>query len=81
MARSTANRANALLGGRGRAFWQRKYFDRWIRSDEQLESVISYAEDDPVQKGLSRRGGVALVQCLQSPAALPGGDQRRYNRW
>ena len=44
---ATANRANRLLGRRGQPFWQREYFDRWIRSDEQLASVIAYVEDNP----------------------------------
>jgi putative transposase len=50
---ATANRANHLLGRRGQAFWQREYFDRWIRSDEQLQSAIAYVEDNPVRKGLA----------------------------
>ena len=50
---ATANRANALLGRTGTAFWQREYFDRWIRSENQLASVIAYVEDSPVRSGLA----------------------------
>ena len=49
---ATSNRANRLLGTTGTAFWQREYFDRWIRSDQQLNSVIAYVEENPVRKGL-----------------------------
>ncbi|MGB9458648.1 MAG: transposase [Bryobacteraceae bacterium] len=50
---ATANRANALLGRTGTAFWQREYFDRWIRSENQLAPVIAYVEDNPVRSGLA----------------------------
>ena len=42
-----------MLGRRGQAFWQREYFDRWIGSNERLQSVIGYVEDNPVLKGLA----------------------------
>jgi REP element-mobilizing transposase RayT len=48
---ATANRANSILGRQGQAFWQREYFDQWIRSDEQLRSILAYVEDNPVRKG------------------------------
>ena len=38
---ATVNRANSLLGRTGEAFWQREYFDRWIRTEKQLGSVIA----------------------------------------
>ena len=50
---ATANRANVLLGRTGTAFWQREYFDRWIRSERQLAAVIDYVEDNPVRSGLA----------------------------
>ena len=31
---ATATRANRLLGKTGEAFWQREYFDRWVRSEK-----------------------------------------------
>ena len=67
----TANRANDVLGRAGRPFWQREYFDRWIRSDEQLASAIAYVEDNPVRAG--------LVACSEdwkwSSAATSAGDK------
>jgi putative transposase len=50
---ATANRANRVLDRTGTAFWQREYFDRWIRSEEQLASVIAYVEGNPVRSGLA----------------------------
>jgi putative transposase len=46
---AAANRANRLLGTTGGAFWQREYYDRWIRSDEQL----AYVEVNPIRSGLA----------------------------
>jgi REP element-mobilizing transposase RayT len=50
---ATANRANELLSRTGTAFWQREYFDRWIRTEKQLVAVIAYVEDNPVRSGLA----------------------------
>jgi hypothetical protein len=36
---ATATRANRVLGKTGEAFWQREYFDHWIRSERELASV------------------------------------------
>ena len=45
-------KANALLGRTGQAFWQEESFDRWIRSQEELEGLIDYVENNPVKAGL-----------------------------
>jgi putative DNA methylase len=50
---ATANRANRLLDRTGSPFWQREYFDRWVRSQKELASVISYVEQNPVAAGLT----------------------------
>jgi putative transposase len=44
---------NAALGKTGEAFWQREYYDRWIRSDKELASVVAYVEANPVKAGLA----------------------------
>jgi putative DNA methylase len=49
---STAVRANRLLNRTGQPFWQREYFDRWIRTSDDLTSTIGYAEANPVNAGL-----------------------------
>jgi len=50
---ATAVRANRTLGRNGEPFWQREYFDRWIRSEEELLKTISYVENNPVTAGLA----------------------------
>jgi REP element-mobilizing transposase RayT len=47
----TARHANALLGRSGQ-FWQREYFDRFIRDCRHLADVIAYIENNPVKAGL-----------------------------
>jgi REP element-mobilizing transposase RayT len=49
---TTAGRANRIIGKPRQPFWQREYFDRWIRSSKELASVISYLEANPVRAGL-----------------------------
>ena len=41
---ATANRSNLVIGKTGTAFWQREYFDRWIRSEKELFLAICYVE-------------------------------------
>jgi REP element-mobilizing transposase RayT len=48
---ATAVRANSIAGRTGQPFWQREYFDRWIRTDKELASVIAYVEANPVKAG------------------------------
>jgi len=47
----SAKRSNALLGKRGQ-FWQSEYFDRLIRSQEQLDYSIEYTWSNPELAGL-----------------------------
>jgi putative transposase len=47
----TGTKANRILGRRG-AFWQRDYFDRYMRNEEQMSRTIDYIERNPVQAGL-----------------------------
>ena len=49
---ATANRANEILGRTGQRFWQREYYDHWIRDRQELESTISYVEANPLDAGL-----------------------------
>ena len=50
----TALVANRLLGRRG-AFWQREYFDRFIRNARHYEWALRYIEENPVAAGLCAR--------------------------
>ncbi|MCE5237996.1 transposase, partial [bacterium] len=47
----SANQANRLLGRRGK-FWDRDYFDRFIRDEAHLARAIEYTEMNPVKAGL-----------------------------
>ena len=71
---ATANRANVLLGRTGEAFWQREYFDRWIRTEKPLGSVIASVERNPLRRGLAacaRR--VAMVKRAQDTGGKTAG--------
>ena len=52
---ASAARANRLTGRVGQPFWQREYFDTWMRTSQELASVIAYVEENPVAAGLARR--------------------------
>jgi putative transposase len=45
---------NKRLGRTG-TFWQREYFDRYIRDDQHLAAVIRYIHRNPVQAGLCQK--------------------------
>jgi REP element-mobilizing transposase RayT len=44
----TARQANRLLGRNG-SFWAREYFDRAMRSEEQVETTAAYIVANPVK--------------------------------
>ena len=50
----SAKSANQTLGQRGR-FWQREYYDRLIRDEEELDRAIQYVLENPVKAGLKNR--------------------------
>ena len=69
---ATATRANRVLGKTGEAFWQREYFDHWIRSEKELASVVAYVEANPVQAGLvSKAEDWPWSHARNTPAARP----------
>jgi putative transposase len=39
--------------GRAGPLWQREYFDRFMRSEQQLEWTVSYVENNPVKARLA----------------------------
>jgi 8-oxo-dGTP diphosphatase len=49
---ATANRANKIVGITGDPFWQREYYDHWIRSAKELNSITAYIERNPVSADL-----------------------------
>jgi putative transposase len=48
-----AREANKLLGRQG-AFWEREYWDTYLRDEEQLAKARRYTEQNPVKAGLVR---------------------------
>ena len=49
----TAVKANRILGRSG-TFWQREYWDTFMRSTEQEKTAIRYVESNPVRAKLCR---------------------------
>ena len=47
----SARNLNALLKRSG-PFWQREWFDRWIRSETERKRTIDYIRSNPVKAGL-----------------------------
>jgi len=47
----TAHKANAILGNTG-SFWQREYYDRLVRNDEEFHQFIRYTANNPERAGL-----------------------------
>jgi len=47
----TAHEINTLLG-QGGAVWQREYFDRLLRNEEELAKTVRYVLNNPVKAGL-----------------------------
>ena len=48
-----ANQGNKLIGRSGH-FWQREYFDRFIRNETHFRNAVAYIEGNPVKAGLCR---------------------------
>jgi putative transposase len=51
----TAVKANRISGRSG-SFWQREYWDTFMRSEEQEKNAVHYIENNPVKAKLSRTG-------------------------
>ncbi len=47
----SANKANKILKRNGK-FWQREYFDRFIRDDKHFAEALEYIHYNPVKAGL-----------------------------
>jgi len=50
----TSSEANKMLNRSGR-FWQKEYFDRYIRNARQFMKTIAYIENNPVKTNLCHR--------------------------
>ena len=49
----SAHQANKVLNRSGE-FWQREYFDRFVKSERQLEFTLRYILNNPVKAGLCK---------------------------
>jgi REP element-mobilizing transposase RayT len=50
----TSNEANKMLDRAGR-FWQKEYFDRFIRNPRQFARTVAYIENNPVKANLCQK--------------------------
>jgi len=69
----TAKRANKILGQTG-AFWAREYFDRIVRSPEDLSRTLEYVVNNPVKAGL--RDWLWVGTTGGPPVDRPAGGRR-----
>ncbi len=69
----TGRMANRLLGRTGTAFWQDESFDHWVRSNHELQRLIEYVENNPVQAGLAP----VATEWPWSSAVFQADDTRR----
>ncbi len=50
----TSNEANKILNRKGR-FWQKEYFDRYLRNARHFAKVMAYIDSNPVKARLCER--------------------------
>lgn len=50
----TASQANKLLERQGTPFWQKEYFDRYIRNENHLRNVVKYILNNPRKAGYTK---------------------------
>jgi len=50
----TSSEANKILNRAGR-FWQKEYFDRYIRNTRQFVRTVAYIENNPLKAHLCNR--------------------------
>jgi len=69
----TSRLANRILGRTGMPFRQGESYDHWIRSTEELDEVIAYFENNPVNANLVE----SAEQWPWSSARLKADDTQR----
>ena len=67
---ATAARANRILTRAG-DFWQREYFDHWVRSGDELTAIIAYTEHNPIEARLVSSPEHWPWSSARMPAARP----------
>ena len=53
--KTSARRANLILGRSGLPFWQDESYDHWVRNGKQFDRIVQYIESNPVKAGLVDR--------------------------
>jgi len=53
--RHTTKAFDTVANSASKPYWQRDYWDRFVRDQAQLEAVIAYIEQNPVRAGLVDR--------------------------
>ena len=53
--KTSARRANLILGRSGLPFWQDESYDHWVRNGKQFDRIVQYIESNPVEAGLVDR--------------------------
>lgn len=53
--KTSAMRANAILGRTGQPFWQDESYDHWVRDAREFDRIAGYIEWNPVRAGLVER--------------------------
>jgi len=64
-----------IIGISGQPFWQREYYDHWIRSEKEFFSIVHYVERNPVSAGLiARSEGWPWSSANKSTGGKTAGD-------
>lgn len=50
--KSLSMRELRIRFGHGDSFWQKRYYDHFLRADEDIHTVVRYIMQNPVRKGL-----------------------------
>jgi REP element-mobilizing transposase RayT len=53
--KTSATRANLILGRTGQPFWQDESYDHWVRDASEFDRIAGYIEWNPVRAGLVER--------------------------
>lgn len=61
----SSKEANRILKREGK-FWQDDYFDRMIRSPEDLQRTIKYVLENPIKAGLKNWRWLSVRNCASS---------------
>jgi len=74
----TGREANKILRRTGTSFWEREYYDHWLRDDEEKARLTDYIHDNPCKAGLCERPEDWLWSTANprwAPRVGPGGSK------